>query len=257
MSSKMVGKVRRARKVDPNGNIYYDRGVSDIIFDPIRGTSVKEDIDKLMAGLETALQFVAANPKGMDGQSAYEIAKEHGFEGTEYEWVQSLKGDPGADGLNAYELAVTFFGFQGTMKDYLDSLKGEQGDTGKSAYQSAVDNGFEGTEEEWVETMFSDAITDEEIVEIYNKLVDGTGAGGDDYQGLASSIDSINQRIGTMDTALQETMTDVQIDNDTNVLTGYKTNGETFQRRVMSIASEADMDEVLKEVDDAREEEGS
>jgi len=257
MSTKMIGKVRRARKVDPNGNIYYDRGVSDIIFDPIRGTSVKEDIDKLMKGLETALQFVAANPKGMDGQSAYEIAKDHGFEGTEYEWVQSLKGDPGADGLNAYELACTYLGFQGSMKDYLESLKGEKGERGKGAYEYAVDHGFDGSEEDWLATMGSEPITDEEIVAIYNKLVDGTGADGDDYEGLASSIDSINQRIGTMDTALQETMTDVQIDNDTNILTGYKTNGEQFQRRVFNVASEADMDEVLKDVDDSREEEGS
>ena len=38
---------------------------------------------------------------GEDGKSAYEIALEHGFEGTEEEWLESLKGekgDPGADG---------------------------------------------------------------------------------------------------------------------------------------------------------------
>lgn len=46
-------------------------------------------------------------PKGEDGKSAYEIAVEHGFEGTEQEWLESLKGErgekgdpgePGADG---------------------------------------------------------------------------------------------------------------------------------------------------------------
>jgi len=38
---------------------------------------------------------------GMDGKSAYEIAVENGFEGTEAEWLVSLKGekgDPGKDG---------------------------------------------------------------------------------------------------------------------------------------------------------------
>lgn len=41
---------------------------------------------------------------GAAGKSAYEIAQEHGFEGTEEEWLASLKGekgdkgDPGADG---------------------------------------------------------------------------------------------------------------------------------------------------------------
>lgn len=31
--------------------------------------------------------------KGEDGKSAYEIAKDNGFEGTEQEWLESLKGD--------------------------------------------------------------------------------------------------------------------------------------------------------------------
>ncbi|MCI6378707.1 MAG: hypothetical protein MR842_13280 [Clostridiales bacterium] len=32
------------------------------------------------------------------GYSAYEIAVQHGFSGTEAEWVQSLKGEAGRDG---------------------------------------------------------------------------------------------------------------------------------------------------------------
>lgn len=41
---------------------------------------------------------------GSDGKSAYEIAVEHGFEGTEEEWLESLKGekgDPGPPGQDA------------------------------------------------------------------------------------------------------------------------------------------------------------
>lgn len=34
-------------------------------------------------------------PLGNDGRSAYEIAREHGFTGTEAEWLASLKGDNG------------------------------------------------------------------------------------------------------------------------------------------------------------------
>lgn len=40
---------------------------------------------------------------GDDGQSAYEIAKAHGFDGTEEEWIESLQGNdglPGRDGKN-------------------------------------------------------------------------------------------------------------------------------------------------------------
>ena len=33
--------------------------------------------------------------KGLDGKSAYEIAVEHGYVGTEEEWLESLKGKDG------------------------------------------------------------------------------------------------------------------------------------------------------------------
>lgn len=248
MSTNMVGKVRRARKIDPNGNIYYDRGVSDIIFDPVRGTSVKDDIDKLRDGLTVALAYVAANPKGLDGKSAYEIAKDHGFEGTEYEWLQSLKGAEGADGLNAYELACTYFGFTGTMKDWLDSLKGEKGDKGDSTYDIAVKYGYEGTEEEWADSMTIESITDETILEIYARITGNSGEGGDDYLGLIGSINTINQRISTMDDALQETMVDVQIDKDSSTLTGYKTNGTEFQREMFDVATEDDVKDLIDNI---------
>ena len=35
---------------------------------------------------------------GRDGRSAYQIAQEHGFKGTESEWLESLKGKPGPAG---------------------------------------------------------------------------------------------------------------------------------------------------------------
>ena len=74
------------------------------------------------------------------GKSAYEIAQENGFEGTEAEWIYSLKGEKGdrgdkgetgsdglngSDGLSAYQIAVNN-GFEGTETEWLDSLKGNQ-----------------------------------------------------------------------------------------------------------------------------------
>lgn len=38
--------------------------------------------------------------KGEDGKSAYQIAIENGFVGTESEWLKSLKGEKGTDGKN-------------------------------------------------------------------------------------------------------------------------------------------------------------
>ena len=65
-----------------------------------------------------------------NGKSAYEIAVDAGFTGTETEWLESLKGEDGvigadgADGQSAYEIALEQ-GFTGTETEWLESLKGE------------------------------------------------------------------------------------------------------------------------------------
>ena len=78
---------------------------------------------------------------GVPGESAYEVAVSNGFEGTEEEWLASLKGDTGKQGIqgetgpsgaSAYEIAVNN-GFEGTETEWLASLKGEKGDTGSSS----------------------------------------------------------------------------------------------------------------------------
>lgn len=52
-------------------------------------------------------------------------------------------------GYSAYRLAV-LDGFEGTEQEWLESLIGDEG---KSAYQVAVDNGFEGTVAEWLASL--------------------------------------------------------------------------------------------------------
>lgn len=47
---------------------------------------------------------------------------------------------------NAYKIAVDH-GFSGTIEEWLESLRGYDG---KSAYDIAVDHGFSGTEDEWL-----------------------------------------------------------------------------------------------------------
>ena len=52
-------------------------------------------------GLSAALCVpIAACSAGQNGKSAYEIAVENGFEGTEQEWLESLKGEPGEPGTS-------------------------------------------------------------------------------------------------------------------------------------------------------------
>jgi hypothetical protein len=39
-------------------------------------------------------------PSALYGKSAYDLAVDNGFEGTEQEWLASLKGPAGQDGTN-------------------------------------------------------------------------------------------------------------------------------------------------------------
>ena len=41
----------------------------------------------------------------------------------------------------------------GQIKEYVDSKAGTSGSAGKSAYEIAVDNGFTGTEDQWLESL--------------------------------------------------------------------------------------------------------
>ena len=79
---------------------------------------------------------------GADGKSAYQIAVELGFTGTQAEWEQSLHG---ADGIN-----------------------GTNGTDGKTAYESALSGGYEGTEEQFNEGLaqMSETLTSEEMLTI-------------------------------------------------------------------------------------------
>lgn len=78
--------------------------------------------------------------KGDQGDSAYQVWLDQGNEGTEAQFIASLKGDQGEigpqgptgltgnDGKSAYQLWIDA-GNEGTEQDFLDSLKGEKGDS--------------------------------------------------------------------------------------------------------------------------------
>jgi hypothetical protein len=61
-------------------------------------------------------------------------------------------GDPGEPGESAYDVAVAN-GFEGTVEEWLDSLIGLDGDDGASAYEVAVEAGFSGSIEEWLASL--------------------------------------------------------------------------------------------------------
>ena len=106
----------------------------------------------------------ANGEKGTDGKSAYQIAVEQGYQGSESDWLSSLKGDKGekgntgakgnpgqdgADGKSAYAIAVEH-GYEDSEKKWLLSLKGEKGDTGERGEKG--DTGLQGERGEKGET---------------------------------------------------------------------------------------------------------
>lgn len=58
---------------------------------------------------------------GGNGASAYDIAVENGFVGTEVEWLASLKGDPGKDGTDGTN-GTDGFGTEAQYNDIITRL---------------------------------------------------------------------------------------------------------------------------------------
>lgn len=121
--------------------------------------------------------------KGKDGKSAYEIAVEHGFVGTETEWLESLKGVDGKEGVNGKDGCDGRNGADGLPgkdgKNGADGLPGRDGIDGKSAYIIAVEHGFSGTETEWLQSLkgkdgitpdMSDYATKTDIAELQKQI---------------------------------------------------------------------------------------
>ena len=115
------------------------------------------------------------------GDSAYKVALDNGFNGSQKDWLESLKGEPGepgeqgepgkdgvdiTEGGSAYEIAQAH-GFEGTREEWLESLKGEPGKQGEkgepgedgfgvdgaSAYEIALENGFIGNIQDFLDSL--------------------------------------------------------------------------------------------------------
>lgn len=138
----------------------------------VRATTIVKTLHIRQSGFEGENSNVPPTPdlyqqllhkiseKGKDGKSAYEIAVEYGFVGTETEWLESLKGINGKDGVNGKDGCDGRNGADGLPgkdgKDGADGLPGRDGingTDGKSAYIIAVEHGFTGTETEWLQSL--------------------------------------------------------------------------------------------------------
>lgn len=87
---------------------------------PVKGVDYFTDAEIAEIEKEVASQ-ITVGAKGEDGKSAYQLAVEAGYEGSETEWLASLKGKDGKDGTN---------GINGTNgKDGKDGINGVDGKT--------------------------------------------------------------------------------------------------------------------------------
>ena len=121
---------------------------------------------------------------GKDGRSAYEIALDNGFVGSETAWLESLKGKDGAQGSKGDTGERGLPGEKGA-----DGAPGKDGVNGKSAYEVAVENGYAGTVSDWLTSLkgdkgadgktpvkgadyFTEADIEEIVTAVYSKLTD-------------------------------------------------------------------------------------
>jgi hypothetical protein len=124
----------------------------------------------------TVTEWLASlvGPRGTNGKSAYQQAIDDGFQGTISEWLSSLKGKDGSgiilkgeltdtadlppdDPLSsAYLIAGDLWikGESGWMSaGQFMGVEGPRGPAGKSDYDLAVDNGFVGTQADWLASL--------------------------------------------------------------------------------------------------------
>lgn len=66
---------------------------------PIKGVDYYTD-EEIASIKEEIAKEVTVGAKGEDGKSAYQIALDEGFEGSETDWLASLKGKDGKDGID-------------------------------------------------------------------------------------------------------------------------------------------------------------
>lgn len=151
----------------------------NIDFSNFRTVDSKISEQDLTQELIQKLQAVAT--PGADGKSAYELAVENGFIGSEEEWLNSLNGQKGEQGEA---------GAQGDKGEV--GPQGEQGADGKSAYEIAVANGFVGSESDWLASLKGESLNPESYyskAEVDQKIADAAAGEEIDLSGYAKADD--------------------------------------------------------------------
>lgn len=115
---------------------------------------------QLLDAIDKKIASLHDGKDGADGKSAYEIAVDNGYTGTEQAWLAFLKGDkgdtgePGAAGEKGEPGEKGDTGAAGKDgRDGTDGTAGRDGANGSSAYEIAVQHGYSGSEVAWLESL--------------------------------------------------------------------------------------------------------
>ena len=140
-----------------------------------------------------AKDYIKNKPHALDGKSAYELAVDNGFEGTEQEWLASLKGPQGIQGVQGEQGPAGQDGSDGT--DGQDGAPGQNGQDGHTPVITA-------SKSNGVTTISADGATIATINDGANGQNGQDGSNGID--GVTPHIDSTTKHwmIGATDTGV-------------------------------------------------------
>lgn len=157
--------------IDEGGNttVTFNDGSTLIIPKGVQG---ERGLDGDSVTFESLTPEQKSELTGHQGLSAYQLAVQEGFVGSEYEWLETLKGQDGQDGTDGqsfdYESLTTeqkaeikgeqgdkgdSFEYEDFTQEQLDELRGVDGADGKSSYELALEIGYEGSLEEYLQSL--------------------------------------------------------------------------------------------------------
>ena len=146
---------------------------------------------------------------GIEGKSAYQIAVEKGFIGTETEWIASLKGEIGPMGPQGIQGKTGPQGIQGEIGP--QGIQGEVGPIGPQGIQGKI--GPQGPKGDSYQITETDYAAIAEMVPVPSKtseLMNDSNFITDvklNGESVVNKDGSINLQLGNLDTTLGETIT--------------------------------------------------
>lgn len=148
--------------------------------------------------------------------------------------------------VSAYSIAVNN-GFLGTEEEWLESLKGKDGKDGKSAYDIAKEAGYEGTETEFATLLAK--LQDPSQYQDHTKL---SNRDAEDQHPI-SAITGLEGELREIKTDVAQNASDIA--QNARDLTNYDKAVAEIRRTVEKVPSESlSEDDILKAIEDAESE---